>query len=62
MCQDLMKRLKIEPNLSPKEIMDEKIEGKKLSLSFFFYSGGIVHEEFIPPGQTVNHTFQKYDL
>ena len=25
--------------------------------SFFFYSKGIVHKEFMPPGQTVNQTF-----
>jgi len=24
---------------------------------FFFYSQGIVHKEFVPPGQTVNQTF-----
>ena len=25
----------------------------------FFHSRGIVHKEFVPPGQTVNHAFYK---
>jgi len=25
----------------------------------FFYGRGIVHKEFVPPGQTVNHAFYK---
>ena len=28
----------------------------------FFYSRGIVHKEFVPPVQTVNHAFYKYVL
>jgi len=28
----------------------------------FFDSRGIVHKEFVPPGQTVNHAFYKDDL
>jgi len=28
----------------------------------FFDSRGIVHKEFVPPGQTVNHAFYKYVL
>ena len=33
--------------------------GRKLKLLFFFYSRGIVHKEFVPPRQTVNHAFYK---
>jgi len=34
--------------------------GLKLRLLFFsFDSRGIAHKEFVPPGQTVNHTFYK---
>jgi hypothetical protein len=28
-------------------------------LSFFFHGCGIVHKEFLPPGETVNHAFYK---
>jgi len=31
----------------------------KTMIIVFFDSRGIVHKEFIPPGQTVNHTFYK---
>ena len=33
--------------------------GWKPWLFFFFDSRGIVHKEFVPPGQTVNHAFYK---
>jgi len=29
----------------------------KSMIIVFFYSHGIVHKEFVPPGQTVNHVF-----
>jgi len=31
----------------------------KTMIIVFFDSRGIVHKEFVPPGQTVNHTFYK---
>ena len=31
----------------------------KIMIIVFFDSRGIVHKEFVPPGQTVNHTFYK---
>ena len=33
--------------------------GRKQRLWFFFDSRSIVHKEFVPPGQTVNHAFYK---
>ena len=32
---------------------------EKIMIILFFYSRGIVHKEFVPPGQTVNHAFYK---
>ena len=32
---------------------------EKIMIILFFYSRGIVHKEFVPPGQTVNHGFYK---
>jgi len=34
----------------------------KTMIIVFFDSRGIVHKEFVPPGQTVNHAFYKYVL
>ena len=31
----------------------------KTMITVFFDSRGIVHKEFVPPGQTVNHVFYK---
>jgi hypothetical protein len=31
----------------------------KIMIKVFFDSRGIVHKEFVPPGQKVNHTFYK---
>ena len=31
----------------------------KIMIIVFFDSCGIMHKEFVPPGQTVNHTFYK---
>jgi len=31
----------------------------KTLIIVFFDSHGFVHKEFVPPGQTVNHTFYK---
>jgi hypothetical protein len=38
------------------ESENEQIENQKM-LVCFFDSQGIVHKEFVPPGQTVNQTF-----
>jgi len=35
----------------------ERIQGE--NYDYFFNSRGIVHKEFVPPGQTVNHAFYK---
>jgi len=89
-CQDLLGRLKIEPNFLDKVITGDESwvfnydpetkqrseewhtksspHPKKAHMSrsrvktmiiIFFNSRGIVHKEFVPPGQTVNHTFYK---
>jgi len=89
-CQDLLGRLKIEPNFLDKVItgdeswvFDYDPETKRRSeewhtrsspclkkarmsrsrvktmITVFFDSHGIVHKEFVPPGQTVNHAFYK---
>ena len=89
-CQDLLGRLKIEPDLLDKvitgdeswvfdynpEIKQQSAEWhtkffpgpKKARMSrsraktmiiVFFNSHGIVHNEFVPPEQTVNHAFYK---
>ena len=42
---------------SSKENMHEQIQVK--TMFFFFHRCGIVHKEFVPPGQTVNHAFYK---
>ena len=43
-------------NISKKAIMS-KYKTKSMRICFFFGSLGIVHKEFVPPGQTVNQTF-----
>jgi len=43
---------------SSKESMHEQIQGENCDYCFFD-SCGIVHKEFVPPGQTVNHAFYK---
>jgi hypothetical protein len=43
---------------SSKESAHEQIQGEN-SDCFFFDSRGIVHQEFVPPGQTVNHAIYK---
>jgi len=89
-CQDLLGRIKIEPNFLHKVITgdeswvfdyDPEIKRqseewhtkssphpKKACMSrsrvknmiiVFFDSCGIVHKEFVPTGQTVNHAFYK---
>ena len=47
--------------LSPsQESENEQIQNQiHANLFFFFDSQGIVHKEFVPPGQTVNHTFYR---
>jgi len=44
---------------SSEERTHEQILGENYDYCFFFDSRGIVHEEFILPGQTVNHAFYK---
>ena len=88
-CQDLLGKLKIEPNCLDKVItgdeswvFDYNPETKQQSeewhmkssrpkkacmsrsrvktmIIVFFDSHGIVHNEFVPPGKTVNHAFYK---
>jgi len=41
---------------STKEGPNEQIKSE-INAHHFFYSKGIVHKEFVPPGQTVNQTF-----
>jgi len=46
--------------LSPsQESENEQIQNQIDVNLFFFYSQGIVHKEFVPPGQTVNQTFYR---
>ena len=42
---------------SSEESTHEQIQGE--NNDYFFGSCSIVHKEFIPPGQTVNHSFYK---
>ena len=44
---------------SSEESTHEQIRGENFDYCFFFDSRGIVHKEFVPPGQTVNHAFYK---
>jgi len=43
---------------SSEESTREQIQGENHDYCFFD-SRGIVHKEFVPPGQTVNHAFYK---
>ena len=43
---------------SSEESTHEQIQGENYGYCFFD-SCGIVHKEFVPPGQTVNHSFYK---
>jgi len=43
---------------SSEESTHEQIQGENYDYCFFD-SRGIVHKEFVPPGQTVNHAFHK---
>jgi len=46
--------------LSPsQEIENEQIQNQIDANLFFFDSEGIVHKDFVPPGQTVNETFYR---
>ena len=72
-CQDLLGRLKGVPLRSRDQTAKCGMAHEKFSLSeestheqiqgenhdYCFFSTGIVHKEFVPPGQTVNHTFYK---
>jgi len=42
---------------STKEGPNEQIKSEIHAHHFFFYSKGIVHKEFVPPGQTANKKF-----
>jgi len=44
---------------SSEESTHEQTLGEKHDYCYFFDSRGIVHKEFVPPGQTVNHAFYK---
>jgi hypothetical protein len=43
----------------PKKARMGRSRVKTMLIVFFFNSRGIVHREFVPPGQTVNHAFYK---
>ena len=43
----------------PKKACMSRSTVKTMIIVFFFDSRGIVHKEFVPPGQTVNHAFYK---
>jgi hypothetical protein len=43
----------------PKKARMSRSKVKIMIIVLFFYSRGIVHKEFVPPGQTVNHAFYK---
>ena len=46
--------------LSPsQESENEQLQNQINAHLFFFDSQGIVHKEFVPPGQTVNQTFYR---
>jgi len=44
------------------ESTHEQIQGENHDYYCFFSSHAIVHKEFVPPGQTVNHAFYKDNL
>jgi hypothetical protein len=44
---------------SSEESTREQIQGENYDLLFFFDSRGIVHKEFVPPGQAAHHAFYK---
>ena len=90
-CQDLLGKLEIEPDLFdkvttgdeswafyydpetkrqsaerhtkssalPKKALMSRSRVKTVIIVLFFDSRSIVHKEFVPPGQTVNHTFHR---
>ena len=43
----------------PKKARMSRSRVKTMIIDFFFDSRGIVHKEFVPPGQTVDHAFYK---
>ena len=43
----------------PKKARMSRSRVKTTIIVFFSDSRGIVHKEFVPPGQTVNHAFYK---
>jgi len=45
--------------LSPSQESENEQIQNKINAHFFFDSQGIVHKEFVPPGQTVNQTFYR---
>ena len=48
--------------LSPSQENENEEIQNQIDAHLFFYSQGIVHKEFVPPGQTVNQTFYREDL
>jgi len=45
--------------LSPSQEGENEQIQNQIDARFFFDSQGIVHKEFVPPGQTVNQTFYR---
>ena len=53
-----MAHCKLSPSREPE---NEQIQNQ-IDAQFFFGSQGIVHKEYVPPGQTVNQTFYREAL